>query len=243
MAQFYVPAIGSFDPHGDSSKEGQQWKHWKRGFELFLEARGETPDGQKKALLLHTAGMDVQEIFDTIPDAGTKNFEQSLEALDEKFAPQMNESCERYVFRSMSQGDSETIDQFITRLCQQAKNCGFADKLDENVRDQVIHGCNNTRLRVKLLEKKELTLQMLTDTARAHEAAQKQARQMTGDKSETANAVHHCSPGPQGQRSRVTQSTLQKKKFTQWSQSDRNKQSDDQSALKVGETEHASTVD
>ena len=122
LAQLYVPAIGSFDPHGDSSKVGQQWKRWNLGFELFLEARGETPDGQKKALLLHTAGMDVQEIFDTIPEAGTKNFEQSLEALDEKFAPQMNESYERYVFRSMSQDDSETIDQFITRLRQEAKN-------------------------------------------------------------------------------------------------------------------------
>jgi hypothetical protein len=54
MAQPYVPAIDKFDPHGDSSKVGQQWKRWKRGCELFLQARGDTPDGQKKALLLHT---------------------------------------------------------------------------------------------------------------------------------------------------------------------------------------------
>jgi hypothetical protein len=106
-------------------------------YTLFLQARGDTPDGQKKAILLHTAGMDVQDIFDTIPDVDTKNYAASLAALDEQFAPQMNESYERHVFRSMSQDDSETVDQFITRLRQQAKNCGFqANQVDENVRDR-----------------------------------------------------------------------------------------------------------
>lgn len=161
-AQPYVPAIGTFDPHGDSSKVGHEWKRWKRSFDIFLTARGETPDGQKKALLLHTAGMDVQDVFETIPNAATKNYTETLEALDEKFAPQMNESYERHVFRSMSQEESETVDQFITRLRQQAKNCGFGDKLDENVRDQVIHACKSAKLRVKLLEKKELDLKKVS---------------------------------------------------------------------------------
>ncbi|KAK7104470.1 hypothetical protein V1264_019182 [Littorina saxatilis] len=223
--QPYVPAIASFDPNGDSSKVGQEWKRWKRGFQVYLGARGETPDEQKKALLLHTAGMEVQDVFETVPDSENKNYTQTLEALDEKFAPQMNESYERHVFRSMSQEESETVDQFITRLRQQAKNCGFDDKLDENVRDQVIHGCKSSKLRVKLLEKKELTLKTLADTARAHEAAQKQARQMTGDvKSESAHAVHRHSPGHQGQRYRGQQSTFQKKP----TQSDRPRQSDKQ---------------
>ena len=49
--------------------------------------------------------------------------------------------------------------------------------------------CTSSRLRVVLLEKKDLTLTTLADTARAHEAAQLQARQMTDSKAESANAV------------------------------------------------------
>jgi hypothetical protein len=164
---------------------------------------------RKKALLLHTAGMDVQDIFDTIPDADTKNYAESLAALDEKFAPQMNESYERYVFRSMSQEDSETVDQFITRLRQQAKNCGFqANQVDENVRDQVIHGCKSSKLRVKLLEKRELTLKTVADTARAHEAAQKQAREMAeGSKSESVHRLNRHTPSRQGHKHKGTKPT------------------------------------
>lgn len=114
----------------------------------FFCRQGETlQTHRKKHLLFHTAGMDVQDIFDTIPDAEQKNYDQSVQALERVFAPQKNESYERHVFRSMNQEDSETVDQFIIRLRQQAKNCGFGDRTDENVRDQVIHACRSTKLR------------------------------------------------------------------------------------------------
>lgn len=190
QAQQYVPSIGPFDPNtGDSSTVGSRWQRWKRAFELFLEARGQTPDGQKKALLLHTAGMNVQDIFDTVPDSDTMNYTDSLAALDRTFAPQLNESYERHMFRSMKQEERETVDQLITRLRKQAKHCGFGATLDENIRDQVVFGCISTKLRMILLEKKNLTLANLAETARAHEAAQQQAREMSDSKTESAHAV------------------------------------------------------
>ena len=61
--------------------------------------------------------------------------------------------------------------------------------LDENIRDQVVQFRTSSRLRVILLENKDLTLTTQADTAGAHEAAQLQARQMTDSKAESANAV------------------------------------------------------
>ena len=43
----------------------KKWRRWKRAFELFVVGKGVTDNTQKRALLLHCAGIDVQDIFDT----------------------------------------------------------------------------------------------------------------------------------------------------------------------------------
>ena len=56
----------AFDTKGDPSQVFVLWKKWKRGFECYLAARGNTEDEQKRALLLHCgsgSGLDVQDIL------------------------------------------------------------------------------------------------------------------------------------------------------------------------------------
>ena len=43
-----------------------RWKKWKRSFKLYLTGKGVTVDSQKRALLLHAAGVGVQEIYFTL---------------------------------------------------------------------------------------------------------------------------------------------------------------------------------
>jgi hypothetical protein len=50
----------------------------------------------------------------------------------------------------------------------------FAD-VDENTRDQVIEKCSSKRLRRKLLERHNVTLQQLREIAQSLEASEKQA--------------------------------------------------------------------
>ena len=113
--------------------------------------------------MLHTAGMEVQDIFDTLPDTGEeKDYDKAISALDAYFSPAVNVPFERHMFRRMSQKENETIDQFITRLKQKALTCDYGDSCDEFIRDQVIDACNSTPLRRKLLEKGHaLTLKTL----------------------------------------------------------------------------------
>ena len=52
----------------------ERWKRWLLAFELYFTGKGVTDDDQKYALLLHTAGMDIQDKFFTLPDgAGDYN--------------------------------------------------------------------------------------------------------------------------------------------------------------------------
>ena len=118
--QIESSGISHFDCKGDLVTQGQRWKRWKRSFEYFLTAKGVTDNDQKKALLLHLAGPDAQDIFETLVVADGNVYKTAIEALDKYFQPKVNIPYERHQFRQLKQEESESVDQFITRLLKQA---------------------------------------------------------------------------------------------------------------------------
>ena len=59
---------------------------------------------QRRALLLHCAGSDVQDIFDVLAETGSaKEYEKAKEALTRHFVTQVNVPYERHMFREMAQ--------------------------------------------------------------------------------------------------------------------------------------------
>ena len=64
-----------------------------------------------------------------------------MKQLDSHFATQVNSANERHLFSVMKQFSDETINQNITRFRQKADFCEFGDRLEENIRDQVIEKC------------------------------------------------------------------------------------------------------
>jgi ribosomal protein S27AE len=184
-----VAPLAPFDCTGDPTSVAPRWKRWKRAFEFYLVGKGVTDVDQKKALLLHSAGMDVQDIFETLDNVpapeGEANdaFKQAMRNLDSYFAPKCNTPYERHIFRSMRQEGTETVDQYVSRLKKQAANCGFADR-NEMIRDQVIDACKSNHLRKKLLQKgDDLALDNVLEIARALEAVELQSKRMTEGKS------------------------------------------------------------
>ena len=179
-----VKALPTFEP-GDPTNLSARWKRWIKAFELYAAGKGVTDAAQKKALLLHSAGMETQDIFFTLtlPDGDGSEYDKAKKALSDHFTPQANIPYERHLFRRMVQSQTETVDQFVTRLRTQAEMCAFgdADKINEQIRDQVIEKCSSHRLRRKLLEKgATLTLQQLLDTARVFEESERQASSIEG---------------------------------------------------------------
>ena len=112
---------------------------------------------------MHSAGPDVQDIFDVLPDTeGPKDYQKAEDALNNHFVPQVNIPYERHQFREMVQNEDETIDQFAVRLRRKAQHCDYGGQMDDQIRDQIISKCCSNELRRKLLGKGQLlTLKQL----------------------------------------------------------------------------------
>ncbi|XP_077971377.1 uncharacterized protein LOC120341791 [Styela clava] len=188
-----IGTMQPFDSDGDPHGISQRWQRWRRSFKLYLTAKGTTEDSSKKALLLFTAGVKVQDIFYTLAGLDEeKTFSETLNLLDEYFTPKSNIPFERHLFRQIKQASDETVDQFVCRLRQRATTCGFDDKEDDHIRDQVIDNCRSNSTRRRFLEKENLELSDLLKIARAMEAVDHQAKAIEADaESHQVNLVNN----------------------------------------------------
>ena len=126
MVSLDVGLLVSFDTKGDPHGLSQRWSKWKRSFKLYLTGKGVTDDAQKRALLLHAAGVDVQEIYFTlVSEDEITTFEATMKVLDDYFIPKANVPFERHLFRQIAQEMGGTVDQFVCRLRQRAASCDF----------------------------------------------------------------------------------------------------------------------
>ncbi len=106
---------------------------------------------QKRALLLHYAGPDVDNIFETLPDTGEdKDYKKAVECLNAYFVPKVNTIYEEYQFRQAKQCSNESLASYHTRLRQLAKHCGFTD-VDKEIRTQIVFSCTSHKLRLRAL--------------------------------------------------------------------------------------------
>ena len=61
-----LPVVGPFDVLSESANVGVRWEKWINSFKLYLAASGIREASRKRALLLHLAGPDIQDIFFTL---------------------------------------------------------------------------------------------------------------------------------------------------------------------------------
>ena len=121
-----VGGLQPFQVKGDPHSISQRWRKWKRAFELYVLGKGITSDSQKRGLLLHTAGLEVQDVYFTlVPGGEDKDYPATLKVLDDYFIPKANVPFEKHLFRQISQSSEETVDQFVCRLRQRAASCDF----------------------------------------------------------------------------------------------------------------------
>jgi len=82
------------------------------------------------------------------------------------------------MFRRARQLEDESVLSYVTRLRKLVNTCGYGDQEEENIRDQIIDKCSDQRLRKRLLEERELTLERTIQIARAMEDTNYQMNQM-----------------------------------------------------------------
>lgn len=151
-----------FDCFSDPATIGPRLTRWLNSFELYADGKGlivgETTTAstkqRRRAMLLHWAGPDMQEIFTTLTETGdTTDYNRAVEALNAYLVPQVNSVFARQTFHQISQKPGETVQQFATRLKKAAKDCDFGTDADNQIRDAVlIMQCTSTYIKRKLLE-------------------------------------------------------------------------------------------
>ena len=159
------------------------WKRFQQKLELYLVAIQKDSAGHKTrvAILLTVAGTEALELYNTFTfveadknEHGVVKFESVIQKFADHCDPKKNETYERYVFRSRVQKELEPIATFITDLKVKARTCSFEDKKDGIIRDQIIIGVLDTKLKERLLREKDLTLAKTEELCRASEAAHDQ---------------------------------------------------------------------
>ena len=173
---------GQFKMLGEQTNLAQKWDQYVKRFKYYIKAQNVTKDEQKRALLLHAAGEEVQDLFETLQDTGT-TYAEALGALNTHFQPKRNIAFERRLFRQTKQQDDETVDNFIVRLSKLSLGCDFKDEVQKNemIRDQVVDCCKSTELRKKLLSESELTLDKIRTVSRTFELSRSHAKKMAED--------------------------------------------------------------
>ena len=102
-----------FDTTGDITSLHQRWERWKDQFLIYFVASGVTNEPQKRALLLHIAGLDVQDIVRILPDAGD-TCDSVIASLCAYFKVKKNVTKERQGF--LTPKPEENITSFTARL-------------------------------------------------------------------------------------------------------------------------------
>lgn len=181
MASFVSP-MPPFDPDLEAGgNQAARWRTWLADFKTFLTASNITNKTRQRALLLYQAGPRIREIFRQFPDPGEDDdVAKAEQLLTDYFEPQKNRLYEVYKFRQATQGESETIDQYHTRLRSLSKNCEFSD-VDFEIMVQIVTGGKSSRVRKQALRDPKYSLKDLLLDGRREEMSKAQAADIEGN--------------------------------------------------------------
>ena len=169
------------------------WKQWKRSWEIYSEAvgLGAVEEPQRTACLLACIGPEARKVFNTfgLSTADSKKTAPVLQGFDDFCEPQRNIPFERYRFHARTQEAGESFDKFVTELRQLSSTCDFENiTKDQILRDKVLFGIRDEKVRGRLLRVADLTLKQALDICRAAEASDAQLKAV-GSNSAPVNAV------------------------------------------------------
>ena len=99
-----------------------------------------------------------------------------------------NETVERYKFNTRNQESGETIYNFVTELKLLSQYCAFEHLEESLVKDRIVCGTNDPKLRERLLRESDLNFQKCLDICRAWELSKERLKEI--DKSAAAAEVN-----------------------------------------------------
>ncbi|XP_060084332.1 uncharacterized protein K02A2.6-like [Ylistrum balloti] len=159
---------------------------------------------EKCSYLMLWVGEKGRNIFSTwtIDQNEAKKLETYYTRFETYVKPRSNIIYNRYKLQSRKQNEGETFEHFVTDLQVLVKDCEYAD--NENVvRDQIVFGIRNPKVREKLMSiGSTLTLALALDCVRNYEMSHTQARTINEASSGTAAYVNVIRKGNKSKHKR-----------------------------------------
>ena len=180
MATFGLPPPQQLEIHNCNAAE--KWMRFELAWSNYSAATqlDEKSEHVQVATLLTVIGEEAREVYSTFAWAtpgDSKKIAPVLKNFKEYCQPLRNVPFERYIFNKRAQEAGESYDQYRTALRKLSENCSFHTiTADEILRDRLVFGIQNNRVRERLLRESGLTLAKTDELCRAAESIQSQMK-------------------------------------------------------------------
>ena len=194
MASNALPVPPPLEIH--DSNAADKWRKFLAAWENYALATelGGKPQPVQVATLLTVIGEDGREVYSTFRDWAQDGDDRRILPVLRKFAeycqPRKNVPFERYKFNKRTQESGESYEQYKTTLRKLSEACEF-DTITPNeiLRDRLIFGIHDTKVRERLLRETNLTLIKTDEICRAAESMTEQMR-IVGQSNDATTSVH-----------------------------------------------------
>ena len=218
---FSLPPPTPLEIHDQNAAE--KWKKFNLAWNSYSLATELNKKSEKVqvATLLTVIGEEARDVYSTFTDWAAEGDQDKIAPVLQKFAeycqPRKNVPFERYRFNRRTQEVGESYDQYKTALRKLAEGCDF-DTIspDELLRDHLIFGIRDSKVRERLLRESKLDLARTDEICRSAESMHAQMK-IVGDVAEAeANKVDQDQK-PKGDQERIPNSWKSKKnRRKQW---------------------------
>ena len=186
--QLKPPGVLSLD--GNVAKN---WKVWLRSWDLFAQATelSNKDEPVQCATFLHVAGIQAQEVYATftMPDADKKKIQKVKDKFAEYCEPKKNTTVCRYLFNSRQQKGDEKFSDYLTALKTLINDCEYGNHEDELLRDRIVCGIYESKVRERLLRMDKLTLKQAIDVCQVAEMSTAQLKSLKFDTQDVNSVV------------------------------------------------------
>ena len=167
--------ISEFDP------EREEWSQYAQRLTHFFAANGVEDETKKKEILLAMVGPATFKLLTNlvVPDTpGKKTYEELIAVLKTHHNPEPSEVIQRLQFYARDRKPGESVSMYVAELRSLAVYCNFGTTLDKMLRDRLVGGINDSRVRKRLLQEKDLNFKRALEIAQALEVAERDERKL-----------------------------------------------------------------
>ena len=171
------------------------WKQWRKIWLRYEIATGiNKQEGLVRvATLLSVIGEDAARVYATftwLPSENEQCIDQVLSKFDSYCESRTQVIYERFRFNNRVHDAGENVSAYITELRTIAKNCAHDGiTADEIIRDRLVLGLRDDKMRERLLRINDLTLEKAIDICKASEQTSAQLKAMQSGNQDVVSFV------------------------------------------------------